>query len=284
MEQALRESEELFRTLCAAAPIGIFMSNARGSVVYSNPSLRELAGMSAGEDLGSGWSNAVHPEDLERTGSIWLEAVTAGAVFQNENRLLVAGQTVWIRTLARPFNGPEGEIAGYVGIVEDTTEQRQAREELLKTQKLESLGVLAGGIAHDFNNILSIILGYISLARSKANDPELVMSRLRDGERGVMRARELTQRLLTFARGGDPVKKIVRMDELLREAADFGSLGSNIQCELFLSDHPLLVSADEGKLSQVVHNLVINATQAMPAGGPSPSEPGWSHRPGRAEW
>jgi len=279
-EQALRESEEVFRTLCAAAPLGIFMANAQGGVIYSNPRLRELAGMGADEDLGWGWSNAVHPEDRERTGSIWLKAVTAGTVYKNENRLLVAGETVWIRTLARPFKGSEGEIAGYVGIVEDTTEQRQVREELLKTQKLESLGVLAGGIAHDFNNILSIILGYISLARSKANDPELVLSRLKDGERGVNRARELTQRLLTFARGGDPVKKTVRMNELLREAADFGSLGSNIHCELILSDHPLLVSADEGQLSQVVHNLVINATQAMPAGGTITIKTEWEPSPG----
>ena len=265
MEQALRESEELFRTLCAAAPIGIFMTSAQGGVIYSNPRLQELAGVSADDALG--WSDSLHPEDRAPTSSIWVEAIAAGALFQHEYRLLVAGEAVWVRTLARPFKGPEGEVAGYVGIVEDTTEQRQAREELLKTQKLESLGVLAGGIAHDFNNILSIILGYISLARAKANDPELVLSRLKDGERGVMRARELTQRLLTFARGGDPVKKVVRMNELLREAADFGSLGSNVKCELVLSEHPLLVSADEGQLSQVVHNLVINATQAMPEGG-----------------
>jgi len=265
MEQALRESEELFRTLCAAAPIGIFMTGSQGIGIYSNPRLQELAGVSAGDGLS--WNNALHPEDRELTIFLWQEAVAGSAVFQHEYRLLVAGETVWVRTLARPFKGPEGELAGYVGVVEDTTEQRQVREELLNMQKLESLGVLAGGIAHDFNNILSIILGYISLARAKANDPELVLSRLKDGERGVMRARELTQRLLTFARGGDPVKKIVRMNELLREAADFGSLGSNVHCELILSERPLLVSADEGQLSQVVHNLVINATQSMPAGG-----------------
>ena len=267
MEQALRESEELFRTLCAAAPIGIYMTNAQGVCIYSNPRLLELGGLSAEQGLGIGWSRALHPEDRAEAGSVWLAAVAAGSTFQHECRLLVAGKPVWIRGLARPFIGPDGATAGYVGIVEDTTEQRHAREELLKTQKLESLGVLAGGIAHDFNNILSIILGYISLASSKATDPELVLSRLKDGERGVMRARDLTQRLLTFSRGGEPVKKVIRMNELLKEAADFGSLGSNVRCELILSEDPLLVSADEGQLSQVVNNLVINATQAMPGGG-----------------
>jgi len=267
MEKALRDSEKLFRTLCAAAPIGIYMSNAQGGCIYSNPRLQELSGLSAEQLLGWGWSVALHPEDLEQTRSQWLATVAAGGVFQHECRMLTQGKPIWLRGLARPFEGPDGAIAGYVGIVEDITEQRRVREELLKAQKLESLGVLAGGIAHDFNNILTIILGYISLARSNAGAPELVESHLNDGERGVLRARDLTQQMLTFARGGEPVKKIVRLNELLRETAGFGSLGSNVRCEFVLSDDTLLLSADEGQLSQVVHNLVINAIQAMPAGG-----------------
>ena len=267
MEQALRESEELFRTLSAAAPIGIFMTNAQGSCIYSNPRLQELTGLSSEECLGWGWNRALHPEDRAQTGALWREATAAGATFQHEFRLIANGKPVWARGLARPFIGTDGVIAGYVGIVEDTTEQVQAREELLKTQKLESLGVLAGGIAHDFNNLLTIILGYISLARSNAGDPEVVEVRLKDSERGVMRARDLTQQLLTFARGGEPVKKVVRLNGLLRESADFGSLGSNVRCEFALSEDPLVLLADEGQLSQVVHNLVINATQAMPEGG-----------------
>ena len=267
MEKALRESEELFRTLSAAAPIGIYMTNPEGHCVYSNPRLQELTGLSAEQCLGLGMSLALHPDDRAQSRSLWFEATASGTTFQHECRLVSHGKPLWIRVLARPFKGADGAISGYVGIVEDTTEQRHAREELLKTQKLESLGVLAGGIAHDFNNLLTIILGYISLARCNANDPELVVSRLKDGERGVMRARDLTQQLLTFARGGEPVKKIVRLNELLRETADFGSLGSNVRCEFLLTDDQLLVSADEGQLSQVVHNLVINATQAMPEGG-----------------
>jgi len=267
MEQALRDSEELFRTMCAAAPIGIFMSNAQGSCVYSNPRLQELTGLGAEQLLGWGWSSALHPEDREQTSSTWRATAAAGGVFQHESRLIAKGRPVWLRVLAKPFGGPDGTVAGYVGVVEDTTEQRLAREELLKTQKLESLGVLAGGIAHDFNNILTIILGYISLARSNAGVPGLVERHLNDGERGVLRARDLTQQMLTFARGGEPVKRIVRLNDLLRETADFGSLGSNVSCVFRLSEQRLLLSADEGQLSQVVHNLVINAIQAMPEGG-----------------
>jgi len=267
MEQALREREELFRTLCAAAPIGIYMSNDRGDCIYSNLRLQELTGMSAAELQGSGWGLALHPADVAETDTLWRTAAAEGRSFQHEFRLVTHGKTIWVRALAQPFRGGDGAVAGYVGVVEDITEQRRAREELLKTQKLESLGLLAGGIAHDFNNILSIILGYISLARSSVLDPQLVLTRLTDSERGVLRARDLTQQLLTFARGGDPVKRVVDLNALLREAGQFGSLGSNVRCEFDLCDEQLLVSADEGQLSQVVHNLVINAIQAMPDGG-----------------
>jgi PAS domain S-box-containing protein len=264
---ALRESEALFRTLCAAAPIGIFMSDVCGDCIYSNPRLQELSGLDGDALLGTGWVAALHPEDAAGVTARWSEAAAAGNTYRDEFRLHSAGTPTWVRVLAQPFPGADGNFAGYVGVVEDVTEQRYVREELLKTQKLESLGVLAGGIAHDFNNILSIILGYISLARSNAHDPEQVVSRLKDSERGVLRARDLTQQLLTFARGGEPVKRIVKLNELLREAAQFGSLGSNVRCEFLLAPEALLVSADEGQLSQVVHNLVINAVQAMPEGG-----------------
>ncbi|GFO68916.1 hypothetical protein GMLC_24950 [Geomonas limicola] len=266
-EAELRLSEQRFRTLCAAAPIGIYMSDDQGRCVYANPRLQELTGLSAGQLMGSGWSAALHPEDRESTTQKWLEISGQGGTFQHECRFQRGGTTIWVRALAQPFRAKDGGIAGYVGVVEDITEQLHVREEILKTQKLESLGVLAGGIAHDFNNILSIILGYISLARSAAQDPEQVLSRLKDGEKGVLRARDLTQQLLTFARGGDPVKRAVDLNALLREAAQFGSLGSNVRCDFELSNERLVVSADEGQLSQVVHNLVINATQAMPGGG-----------------
>jgi len=140
-------------------------------------------------------------------------------------------------------------------------------QELTRTQKLESLGVLAGGIAHDFNNILTAIIGNISLARLQLQDSDKVMARLTQTENAAARAKDLTQQLLTFARGGEPVKQIVRLESLLRETAVFACHGSTVRCAFKVADDLWPVHADEGQLFQVINNLVLNAVHAMPGGG-----------------
>ncbi len=268
MEKALRESEELFRTLCDSAPIGIFKADSAGRKLYSNPRLEEIYGLTAAECLGHDWYSAVHPDDREDIRRIWHEASVTRRPFSHEYRLMTArGEASWARALVSPIKDPDGEVIGYVGTVEEITELRQAREEMQKTQKLESLGVLAGGIAHDFNNILTAILGNISLARMQLHDSEKTAKRLAEAENAASRAKDLTQQLLTFARGGEPVKKVVEAGALLKEAAGFAIHGSTVRCEFALAEDLWPVEVDEGQLSQVIHNLVLNAVQAMPDGG-----------------
>ena len=144
---------------------------------------------------------------------------------------------------------------------------RQSREDMLRAQKLESLGILAGGIAHDFNNILMVILGNISLARKQANKPLKITERLVEAERAAIKAKDLAKQLLTFSKGGEPVKTILNINDLLKEAAGFAIHGTAVKCEFELSENLCPVEADEGQLSQVIHNLVLNAVQSMPEGG-----------------
>lgn len=267
-EDALRESEELFHTLCDSAPIGIFRTDADGNYIYFSPGWERITGMAASEGMGMGWVKGIHPDDLEEHWKVWNETVAAGHIYSHEHRRLTPrGETIWVRTLAKPVKSPDGKISGYVGTMEDITELRQARQDMLKNQKIESLGVLAGGIAHDFNNILTIILGNVSLARLQLNDPEKVSSQLEKAEKATARAKDLAQQLLTFARGGEPVKKIIEVRGLLKEAAGFALHGSNVRGEFAIADDLWLVQADEGQLSQVIQNLVLNAVQAMPEGG-----------------
>jgi CheY-like chemotaxis protein len=129
------------------------------------------------------------------------------------------------------------------------------------------VGVLAGGIAHDFNNILTVIVGNLNLALLPDLDRTEVDHALREAERGALQARDLTQQLLTFAKGGEPVRAAVLLPEMLRQTAEFTVRGSRVKCEFSLPENLWAIHADKGQLGQVVQNLVLNAVQAMPTGG-----------------
>ncbi len=149
----------------------------------------------------------------------------------------------------------------------EIVERERMETELIKAQKLESLGILAGGIAHDFNNLLTTTIGNISLALLDLDPQHPAHRQLVAADRAMMRAQDLTQQLLTFSKGGAPVKKTLRLGELIEEAAGFALRGSRTRYDLALPDDLWLIDADAGQLSQVLHNLVLNADQAMPNGG-----------------
>jgi CheY-like chemotaxis protein len=129
------------------------------------------------------------------------------------------------------------------------------------------LGVLAGGIAHDFNNILTAIMTNLSMARFYGALDDEVSQMLADAEKASLRAKGLTEQLLTFSKGGDPIKKTMRISSLLKDSVLFALSGSNARCEFPVQEEPWMIDADEAQLSQVFQNLVINADQAMPEGG-----------------
>jgi len=151
--------------------------------------------------------------------------------------------------------------------VEEVTAQRRAEEERLRAGKLESVALLAGGIAHDFNNILTGIVGNISLARLHGGSDGDIARRLANSETACMQARSLTQQLLTFAKGGAPIKTAISLAELVRDCVGFCLAGSNVRCEFSLPDDMWPVEVDQGQINQAISNLVINTDQAMPDGG-----------------
>jgi signal transduction histidine kinase len=138
---------------------------------------------------------------------------------------------------------------------------------LLKAQKVEAVGVLAGGIAHDFNNLLTAIMGNISLARLYAQPYAKISARLTEAENACVRARELTHQLLTFARGGAPIRHTASISELLEESATFALRGSNVRCDLSIPETLWLADIDCAQIHQVFINVILNAAQAMPEGG-----------------
>ena len=182
-------------------------------------------------------------------------------------RLALNGQERLIDISGAAVRNKGAENIGAVVVLRDVTERQRQEEELLKTRKLESLGVLAGGIAHDFNNILTAILGNLSLARMYIDKAGPVDEVLAEAERASVRARDLTQQLLTFSRGGAPIKKTSSIAELLRDTSAFVLRGSNIGPEYRIAPDLWAGRFDPGQISQVVNNLLINAKQAMPRGG-----------------
>ncbi|MEZ6010155.1 MAG: PAS domain-containing protein [Planctomycetota bacterium] len=166
-----------------------------------------------------------------------------------------------------PLRGPNGEEVGVVVVLRDITDHMRREEELLRAAKLESVGVLAGGIAHDFNNILAGIIGNLSLARMDVEAESDTGYSLQQALDAAVRAQDLTRQLLTFAKGGAPLRRPVVLTKGLLETVAFALRGSNVRCTPDVAPDLAAVEADQGQILQVLQNLVINATQAMPEGG-----------------
>ncbi|MHA2001418.1 MAG: PAS domain S-box protein [Promethearchaeota archaeon] len=162
-------------------------------------------------------------------------------------------------------------VLGSVFVIQDITEKHRIEEELLKNQKIESVGKLAGGIAHDFNNILTSILGNLSIANMDLDEDVLNLNEIKeilsDAEKATLRAKDLTNQLLTFSKGGAPILETTSIIDILQDTVKFALRGTNVKAELDFPENPWSVDVDKGQISQVFNNITINAVQAMPKGG-----------------
>lgn len=270
-ERALRDSEARYRELFENAVGGVYRCTPEGKFISVNPALARLFGFETPAEM-LAWN------ERERAGVAYgheeehrkfMELIERhGKVENYESRIIDRhGSTLWVSETSRAVRDAEGRLLYYEGFVTDITARRRLEMELLRSSKLEAVGILAGGIAHDFNNILTVVLGNVTLAEMDTASDSSVRRMLHDAKRATLRARDLTQQLLTFAKGGDPVRAAIALPELLRESAEFALHGSKSRCEFDLDPALWPANADKGQLGQVVQNLVINAVQAMPQGG-----------------
>lgn len=159
-------------------------------------------------------------------------------------------------------------LHGFWWMIKDISERKRMEDELLKTHKLDSLGTLAGGIAHDFNNLLTGIMANISLVKTQGELGERSLARLKDAAKAAHRAQDLTRQLSTFSKGGAPIKTTASIAPLLKDCAGFVLRGTSVRGRFSIPDNLWSVDMDTGQISQVIDNLIINASQAMPNGGP----------------
>lgn len=176
------------------------------------------------------------------------------------------GQVRYVETRAFPIRTETGAVTSVIESVTNTTEKRLLEQERLKTQKLEAIGTLAGGIAHDFNNLLQGVFGYLSLARLRCDDREQGLAALAEAEKALHLSVNLTNQLLTFSKGGKPLRNPMALRPTVESAVRFALSGSRSGYRLS-GDDPWPVEADEGQIGQVIQNIVLNGDQAMPDGG-----------------
>lgn len=268
VEVALRESEDKYRELADLLPQPVFEINEAGIMTFANRATFELYGVTP-EDMARGLSflDLIAPEDRKRVTRNFQMKLFGSKVAHND---YMAQKKDGTRFPILVYSNPiirSNKPVGLRGITLDMTERKIREMEILKTQKLESLGVLAGGIAHDFNNILTAILGNLSLAKLLAAPGDRLHRKLDETEKATLRAKDLTQQLLTFSKGGAPIKKTMSISDIISDSAIFALRGSNVGCEFRLPEDLWPVEADGNQISQVINNLVINAKQAMPDGG-----------------
>ena len=271
-QQLLTEQERLDVTLRSIGE-GVISTDITGAVVLLNRVAEELTGWSSEEAIGLACTQVFSLVD--NTGRVLgdgpLEHVfeTGQRVDLFTNTLLVArdDQKRPVAASCAPISNLDGRVFGAVWVFRDVSNERRMEEELLKIRKLESIGVLAGGIAHDFNNILTAIQGNIELALRLGRGEESIEPLLEDALSASGRAVSLTRQLLTFAKGGEPIREAASLGQLIRESADFILRGSRVSCQYSFCEGLWLVDVDRGQISQVIQNIILNARQAMPKGG-----------------
>ncbi|MBF0559885.1 MAG: PAS domain S-box protein [Nitrospirae bacterium] len=272
-QDALADEKERLTVTLRSIGDAVIVTDTKGTVTLINRVAEELTGWHGEEALGKPLSavfNIINEGTRLPCRNPVDDVLSKGLIVGLANHTALIrrdGTEIIIADSAAPIRDRGSNIIGVVLVFRDITEQYRMEAEMQKMQKLESLGVLAGGLAHDFNNLLMGIMGNISIVKMHLNPDNTDYARLTAADRAVERATHLTQQLLTFAKGGAPIKRVLPMGELVRESVDFAISGSKIRCNYNIPDNLWNAEVDKGQIAQVFNNLSINAMHAMPVGG-----------------
>jgi len=251
----LRTEHSRLHAMLTSIDDGVIGTDDAGAIIVWNPTAARLTGWQANKAIGRLLRDRIPPFDqVGARGPVkvkiadgtdrWFEFTTATVSSESDNSRVIAFR--------------------------DVTERRKQERLLTRTERLESLGILAGGIAHDFNNLLTVVLGNLSILEfdeeegATTDDSEILHTQIREA---VLRARDLTQQLLTFSKGGAPVRQLGSLATVIQESTQLALSGANVRSHIDIEEDLSDVEFDLGQISQVIHNLVLNARQAMPEGG-----------------
>lgn len=272
-ERSLAEQKERLAVTLASIADGVITTDTDGRVTLMNAVAVSLLDLSGEEGLGRPIEEVLRLVDTVRRQAVSSpvhEVLLRGEVVEHAHGLWLLDRHGHERPIvlsAAPIEDGGRHRFGAVLVFRDITDRLRFEEEQARTQRLESLGVLAGGIAHDFNNILTAVTGNLALAKLDLEPDHPVYGCLEDAEAATMRARDVTRQLITFAKGGAPVKRTAAIGELVRETAAFVARATRSKLAVDLHEPLWSADVDEGQIAQVINNLVLNADQAMPGGG-----------------
>ncbi|HEX4085699.1 MAG TPA: PAS domain S-box protein [Chthoniobacteraceae bacterium] len=272
-EEDLNAEKERLAVTLRSIGDGFIATDMDGNVAVINNVAERLTGWRQDQIMGKPLVeifNILNERTRKPCSTMLDRIVETGSVVGTANHAIVVsreGVERLIEISASPIRDKTNRKLGTVLVFRDITEKEHLEAERRKAEKLESLGVAAGGIAHDFNNLLTAIIGNLSLSLITVPQEDDMYERLSAAKKASLRAQELAQQLLTFAKGGAPIKKTASIGQLIHDTVTFSIRGSSIRADFETPDDLWPVEVDSGQISQVVNNLAINAEQAMPGGG-----------------
>jgi PAS domain S-box-containing protein len=264
-EADLRASHDYVKSLIDSSIDMIISTDSEGRIREFNASAEKVFGWAKVDMLGQPLQLLfVSQEEGQR---VLLRTVGEGHFSGEISMKLRSGGVISAYVTSSVLRDTRQRTEGVVAVIRDITERKKLEAELFRASKLDSIGRLAGGIAHDFNNILMVIIGNLSLLRVEIDSQHPLGMKLDQMEKAANRGRHLTQQLLTFSKGGAPVKRVMALTELLEDSADLSLRGSSVRCDIRVPAELRTVEIDPGQMNQVFHNLFTNAMEAMPDGG-----------------
>ncbi|MDY7032345.1 MAG: PAS domain S-box protein [Thermodesulfobacteriota bacterium] len=269
-EEALRESEELFRSLSENTPDIIYTLDQNGAFTYINSAFKEILGYEREEVIEKYFIDFSKEEDKREYVCLFKRVRDGKETIRDfsGNLMHKDGSPRLFNACASPNFDSEGRLRGMVGLLKDITEHRRLEAQFQQAQKMEAIGTLAGGIAHDFNNLLMGIQGNVSLMLLDIDEDHPHYEKLTSIEQSIRSGANLTKQLLGFARGGKYEVNSIDLNELIRKTSYmFGRTKKEIQIYCNYQSHIWPIEADQGQIEQVLLNLYVNAWQAMPGGG-----------------
>jgi PAS domain S-box-containing protein len=266
-ERSLAAEKDRLAVTLRSIGDGVVATDTDGRVLLMNRVAEQLCGHPLDTIVGKPLAEIHGDGSCRRQADLARQAIERRLPVESAEVVSADGTERLVALSAAPIHDDEGTVVGAVLVIRDVTEQRRVEEELKRAERMGSLALLAGGIAHDFNNLLTGVFGYVDLARARLGDPERARGALESAVSTIEKARALTSQLLTFTKAGKPAVAPFDLRGKLKDSARFALSGSNVGCEVEIAEDLWACLGDAHQIAQVIDNLLINARQAMVAGG-----------------